>query len=167
MKIEQAIKYLGCMSEHEELDTYLTSLGIVERPVFVENPMEWIIKEKEGFIFIFETHSFFEEYYGKVSGTGDMVFTSIRLYSSTNTSSILEYKSPLPFDLSFDKKIADVKTLLGTPAMDDEAPDDENRLCVWPKISVEGGYVQLSVVFLPKNGGITFMTISPVKLRYQ
>jgi hypothetical protein len=165
MKLEQAIKFFGYVSEHAEFDAYLSTLDIPDRPVFVENPMEWVSKKDEGFIFMFTARPRYDKRYGEPRGEGNMVFEGIRLYARQNTDGFLAYKCPLPFNLLFKQKIDEVKNILGTPSIDDEAPEEDNRLCIWRKISMSGTHVQLSIVFLPENGGITFMTIKPIELR--
>lgn len=167
MKIEEASHYFGCVSEHIEFDAYLKSLSIPERPVFIENPMEWVSKKDEGYIFMFTARPGFEKNVGLARGEGNMVFNGIRLHAKNNTDNFFEYRLPLPLNLSFNQKVDEVKNILGTPSMDDEAPEDENRLCIWRKISMDKIDVQLSIVFLPKNGGISFMTIKPVEGRFQ
>jgi hypothetical protein len=167
MKIEEALNYFGCVSEHKEFDTYLESLSIPERPIFIENPMEWVNRKDEGFIFMFTARPGYEERYGKSRGEGNMVFEGIRLYAKQNTDGFLEYEGSLPFKLLFKQKIDEVKNILGTPNIDDEAPEEESRLCIWRKISMNGGFIELSIVFLPNSGSITFITLAPVELRFK
>jgi hypothetical protein len=167
VEIDQAIKFFGCVSDHAAFDAYLITLDIPNRPVFIENPMEWVSKKQEGFIFMFAARPGFEKTYGKSKGEGDMVFEGIRLHAKQNTDGLLEYGFPLPFGLDFSQKIDVVKNILGSPALDDEAPKEENRLCVWRKLLIGEAYVQLSIVFLPKNEGIAFLTLKPVALRFQ
>lgn len=167
MNIEQATKFFGCVSEYVELDVYLNKIGVFDRPAFIENPMHWVNDKEKGFTFMLVARPGYDETYEKSKGKGNMVFEGVRVYGKNNTDNFSEYSAPLPFGLSFNENIDAVKNVLGTPAVDDEAPGEENRLCIWRKVSMDGANFQLSIVFLPRNLGISFMTFKPVALRFQ
>jgi len=47
MRITDIVKFFGCSPQNKELDAYLTSIGIIERPEFEENPAEDISLKSE------------------------------------------------------------------------------------------------------------------------
>ncbi|MCK4165437.1 hypothetical protein HFK89_24065 [Ralstonia pseudosolanacearum] len=166
MIIEEAIGFFGHTADSAKLDEYLASLGVKERPQFNENPYEWVARNEEGYILMFEARHNYEETWGTVIGNGSMVFAGVRVHSKENNAGCAEYASPLPSPLSFDQKHHDVLAHLGAPSFDDEATGDENRLCTWNKVRLGKSDVFLSVNFLPNDGSVSFLTIKPVKLRF-
>ncbi|AXW36139.1 hypothetical protein HFK83_24905 [Ralstonia pseudosolanacearum] len=166
MNIAEVIEFFGHAADSEGLDEYLTKLGVEERPKFTENPYEWVARNEEGYVLMFEARHNYEEAWGKVIGNGSMVFAGVRVHSKSNNVGCAGFASPLPSPLSFDQKRHDVLAELGDPSFDDEADGDENRLCTWNKVRLGKADAFLSVNFLPNDGGISFLTIKPVKLRF-
>ena len=164
--IEEAINFFGHAAEFKDLDSYLATLGVNERPTFSENPYEWIARNDEGYILMFEARHNYENTWGNVTGNGSMVFAGVRVHSQLNNAGCAGYVSPLPSPLSFEQRVDDAVTALGTPSFDDEATGDENGLCTWNNLHLGKDNVFLSINFLPNDGTVSFLTIKPVKLRF-
>lgn len=167
MIIDEAIGFFGHAADSDKLDEYLAKIGVQERPKFTENPYEWVARNDEGYILMFEARHNYEDAWGQVIGNGSMVFAGVRVHSQDNNVGCAGYSAPLPSPLSFNQMHHDVIAHLGEPSFDDEATGDENRLCTWNKVRLGNGEVFLSVNFLPNDGSISFLTIKPVKLRFQ
>jgi hypothetical protein len=165
IKIEDVIRFFGHTSDAGAFDAYLNSVDIAERPAFEENPSEWVERPANGVILIFNARHNYERLIGPASGQGSMVFGALRVYGTHNASGYTMYPFPLPGNFSFDLKQEQVTALFGAPSFDDEAADDEDRLLTWNGLAFAGGKYDLSVVFSPHGGSVSFFTIKPVKVK--
>jgi len=161
MKIEDAIQFFGYSSENKELDAYLTTLEISERPIFNENSEEWVLKREDGFILMFRAKHGYESLYGPVSSIGSMIFKQIRLYGPRNTDDFRPYQGKLPYGLHFERTLDEVKKILGNPDFEEE-PNTPERVLVWNNF----GGTEIGMVLTDDETHMSYLDIEPVKSKY-
>lgn len=167
MNVEEAINHLGFGAEHHSLDQWLSKLAITQRPVFEENPMEWIDQKEEGYILMFSASFGYEERWGAVTGPGTMALSGIRLHSADNTHGYPTFEGYLPPELHFDMSISGAKAKLGTPDFDDEEDDDDDeRILVWYNVIISSKKMAIHMVFDRKSGKMKTISFEPVKLKH-
>jgi hypothetical protein len=160
MKLEDIAKFWGYPSQSKEFDSYLNSLEMYERPVFTENPTESIIKYDLGVSLIFRAKHGYIETWGEPKEIGEMIFCEIQLYGANNSSGFKEFSGPLPFNFTFSSTLDDVIATFGSSTVDHPSGPD-NRVHVWYDFK---GHTY-GVCFLPKNTGISFLSIEKAALR--
>jgi hypothetical protein len=159
LNVVEEIYFFGFPAQHQKFGKFLFDLGIEERPVFEENPIDWIEKRDEGFSFIFETKHAYVKNYGKPQEGGDMVFRQLQLQSGKKSSQYGRFSGPLPLGMTFEATENETKLLLGTPDYEEDS-ETLDRLFLWKNI--DG--IEISIVFLNDDRGIDFINIKPVKL---
>jgi hypothetical protein len=160
MVVEDAVKFWGVPHENKEFDTYLTSVGILERPSLETSPMAACANSKAGFVFIFGSKTSYEKYYGAATEGGLMIFEKIQLYGSTNSSGLEQYREPLPFGLSFNMAKNRVENILGVRNME-QTSGPSNITYSWFNYKK----FAISVCFLPSDEGVSHISISKSQLR--
>jgi len=160
MKIEDATKFFALPPQNKQFDTYLTSIGINERLVFDENPIERINKYDEGFSLTFDSKLGYEKWWGKAREEGEMIFSSLQVYSEHNDSGFSRYSGELPHGFTFASTLSQAISIMGTPTTDHPS-GPENRVYVWYGYQ---GYT-IGICFLPDDAGISFLSIGNVKIR--
>ncbi|MHA6863333.1 hypothetical protein [Ralstonia pseudosolanacearum] len=158
MLILDAIQYLGQPPESKGLDAYLKSIGLEERPVYREVPVEDITRYDDGFSLIFSSRTSYEKWWEAPTEPGDLIFSSLQVYSARYGEDFSEYTGPLPYGLTFDTTPDQAKLIFGEPTTDNPS-GPENRTYAWYN---HGGYT-VSVCFLPDNKGIGFVFIERAK----
>jgi hypothetical protein len=160
MKIADVIKFFGYPSQSKEFNEYLNSFEILERPMFIENPTERINKNELGVSLIFRAKNGYIENWGPPKEGGEMIFFEIQVYSENNDSDFKEFAGGLPFNLTFQSTLNDVTTALG-PSTVNHPSGPDNRVHVW--YDIKGN--SYGVCFLPKDRGISFVSIKKAALR--
>ncbi|CAJ0780726.1 hypothetical protein LMG18090_01228 [Ralstonia mannitolilytica] len=158
MLISDAIQFLGLPPESKKLDAYLTSVGLKERPVYREVPVEDITRYEEGFSLIFSSRTSYEKWWEEPTEPGDLIFSSVQVYSARYGGDFSEYTGPLPAGLTFDTTPDQAKSMLGEPTTDSPS-GPENRTYLWYN---RDGYT-ISVCFLPDNKGVGFVFVERAK----
>jgi hypothetical protein len=161
MLVEDAIGFLGFPYENIEFDSYLTSVGISERPSWNDSPVAACANAQSGFVFIFGSKSSYVKYYGAAVDGGELIFEKIQIYSSNNSSELSEYRQVIPFDLTFKMSFIKVKEILGEPNMD-QPSGPNNIIYSWFNYRK----IAISICFLPAEQGISHISISKTKLKY-
>lgn len=160
MQLDEAVKFFGYPHENQDFDLYLTSLDIKERPKWEDNPIAYVSKEDSGFIFIFGNKSSYEKYHGKAVVGGQMIFEGIQLYGDKYKSTMLPYQLPLPFGLEFNMSLGSIKKVLGEPDLDHPS-GPINTVYIWRNFK----RYSVGICCLPKDSGVVFFDIRPVKSR--
>jgi len=155
MRITDIVKFFGCSPQNKELDAYLTSIGIIERPEFEENPAEDISLKSEGYTLSFRAQRGYERNWGLAQDNlGSMIFNEVRVYSSNNDSGYKEYKGDLPYKLSFSSTLDSAKKILGEPYMS-QPFGTEDKVYTWYNLSG----ITIDICFLSNDKGISFISI--------
>lgn len=153
-----ALKYFGLPLESKGLDAYLTSIGLETRPVYREVPVEDITRYDQGFSLIFSSRTSYEKWWSPPTEPGDLIFSSLQLYSARYGGEFSEYTGPLPCGLTFDTTLEQAKSIFGEPTAEN-ASGPKNRTCVW--YNHEGNTI--SVCFMPDSKGVGFIFVERAK----
>lgn len=155
----EAIKFLGFPYEVKEFDSYLTSIGILERPDWKISPMATCRNVEGGFSFLFGSKATYEKYFGTAITGGNMIFEGFSMYSSKNFDGLKGYSQVLPFGLNFDMKLEEVRALLGDQNKD-QLSGSNNTTYSWFNYNK----MAISVCFLFDNN-ISHILVEKAQLR--
>ncbi|MFB9240636.1 hypothetical protein IV454_25735 [Massilia antarctica] len=156
MQILEVAKFFGFPPQSKDFDKFLSTHNIAERPVFIETPIERIVRKNEGMVLLFETDDFYTETYGPVHDDGDMIFSKIQVYCENHDTGFSRYSGTLPFGLRFESTLLEAIAIFGEPS-NNHRSGPLNHAYSWANVQ---GY-RVGMCFLPEGKSVSFFSLSP------